>query len=121
MVVINGLTLPSQTLFSAEHNGRAGFTDVSNTLSGKAVVFSKTKQNRHAQLIFDESMAWLTKAQRDALISMTAQISILDLTVRSASYQAVFDFSAGDGAVVLSPVFNFCDRYFGAVNLIIVE
>jgi hypothetical protein len=120
-VTINGLRLPDQTLFTGEHSAGTGATDVAHTLSGKAVIFSKRLKSRAVQLVFNDELAWLNQSQHDALIALANMQQVLSLSVRGVDYNAIMNFSAADGSVVLTPVMPFCDRYSGVINLILLE
>lgn len=120
-VVLAGVHLPDQTIFSAEHSSGGGATEVAHTLSGRPVVFSTRLQSRPATLTFADELAWLSAVQRAALLGAATNTTPVPLSVRGRSYMAIFNHSASDGAVVLQPVMPFCDRFTGTVNLIILE
>lgn len=116
------IDLPPQTTLSTAHASRAGVTEVMHTLSGRPVVFSRALWSRPAQLVFNADLCWLSQAQHDALIHLAnTTFSPVQLTLGEKSYSVIFNHSGAEPAVALSPIMPFCDRYYGVINLIILE
>lgn len=122
MNILSNINLPPQTTFSTSHASRAGATEVMHTLSGRPVVFSRLLGSQLAQLIFNADLCWLSQAQHDALINLAnTTFSPVQLTLGDKTYSVMFNHSGAEPAVALSPIMPFCDRYYGVINLIILE
>ena len=120
MVSLNGIFLPPQTLFSAEHESKTtGVTDVAHTLTGKPVIFAQKKRSKPATLEFNSELAWLDVRQHNALVNFG--FDAMTLHVRGVDYVVILNHNASDGAVVLSPIMPFSNWFNGVVNLIILE
>lgn len=114
--------LPPQTTLSTSHASRAGATEVMHTLSGRPVVFSRLLGSQLAQLVFNADLCWLSQPQHDALIDLAnSTFSPVQLTLGDKTYSVMFNHSGAEPAVALSPIMPFCDRYYGVINLIILE
>jgi hypothetical protein len=114
--------LPPQTTLSTAHTSRASVTEVMHTLSGRPVVFSRALGSQIAQLVFNADLCWLSQAQHDELIHLANTIfSPVQLTMGDKAYSVMFNHSGSEPAVALNPIMPFCDRYYGVINLIILE
>lgn len=115
-------SLPPQTTLSTAHASRAGVTEVMHTLSGRPVVFSRSLGSQVAQLVFNADLCWLSQTQHDALINLAnTTFSPVQLTLGDKTYSVLFNHSGAEPAVALTPIMPFCDRYYGVINLIILE
>ena len=122
MNILSNINLPPQTTLSTAHASRAGVTEVMHTLSGRPVVFSRSLGSQVAQLVFNADLCWLSQAQHDALINLAnTTFSPVQLTLGEKSYSVMFNHSGAEPAVALTPIMPFCDRYYGVINLIILE
>lgn len=122
MNILSSTSLPPQTTLSTAHASRAGVTEVMHTLSGRPVVFSRSLGSQVAQLVFNADLCWLSQAQHDALIELAnTTFSPVQLTLGDKTNSVIFNHSGAEPAVALSPIMPFCDRYYGVINLIILE
>ena len=121
MNTLSSILLPIQTTLTTAHSSGAAITEVMHTLSGRPVLFSKKLNSRPAQLVFNADLAWIDQAQHDALISLAnANFSPVQVSINGKNHTAIFNHSAAEPAVSLTPIMPFSDRYYGVINLIIL-